>query len=70
MADFKAGDVVQLASGGPKMTIRWIEDSEAYCEWFAATENKGAKFALAQLVQVQPKKPLSADDMRRIARLA
>jgi uncharacterized protein YodC (DUF2158 family) len=29
-----AGDLVQLKSGGPTMTIRWIEDGEAFCEWF------------------------------------
>jgi len=47
--DFKAGDVVQLKSGGPKMTIRWIEDDEAYCEWFDGKKKLGDKFTLTSL---------------------
>ena len=31
----KAGDVVQLKSGGPKMTVGWVEDGEALCQWFS-----------------------------------
>ena len=30
----KAGDIVTLKSGGPKMTVAWVEDGQAYCEWF------------------------------------
>jgi len=33
------------------MTIRWIEDGEAYCEWFDGKKNLGAKFALPQLTK-------------------
>ncbi len=49
MAEFSSGDVVQLKSGGPSMTIRWVEDNEAYCEWFDGASNKGAKFSINQL---------------------
>lgn len=32
---FSAGDVVQLKSGGPRMTILWIDDNgNATCSWF------------------------------------
>lgn len=49
----KAGDVVELKSSGPKMTIRWVENDEAYCEWFAdKNELKGAKYLLVQLCPV------------------
>ncbi len=36
MSDFKVGDVVVLKSGGPEMTIDYIDDSrsEAKCVWF------------------------------------
>jgi uncharacterized protein YodC (DUF2158 family) len=39
MADeFKARSVVQLKSGGPLMTVAWVQDElstgSAYCEWF------------------------------------
>lgn len=45
----KPGAVVQLKSGGPKMTIKWVESSDAYCEWFSGAEVRGAKFSIAQL---------------------
>ena len=33
------------------MTVKWIEEGSAYCEWFTKTEElKGAKFAVAQLI--------------------
>jgi uncharacterized protein YodC (DUF2158 family) len=52
MSAFQSGDVVQLKSGGPRMTIKFIEDGEADCEWFAGTDAKGARFELAQLVAI------------------
>ncbi len=54
MADLVAGDVVKLKSGGPLMTVKWVEDSEAYCEWFDKTVNKGAKFSVVQLAKTGP----------------
>ena len=49
MATLKSGDVVRLKSGGSLMTIKVIELDEAYCEWFAKEEVKGASFAISQL---------------------
>ena len=51
---FKAGDVVRLKSGGPKMTILWIEDEygvmTASCQWFdSKNELKDAKFRPSSL---------------------
>ena len=45
----KAGDEVVLKSGGPKMTIKFIEKDEAYCEWFAQGKVSGHGFPLAML---------------------
>jgi|ThiBiot_500_biof_2_1041547.scaffolds.fasta_scaffold06636_3 uncharacterized protein YodC (DUF2158 family) len=34
------------------MTVRWVEDDEAYCEWFDKNENKGANFRVNQLTVI------------------
>ena len=53
MAEFKVGDIVQLKSGGPKMTIDIVlGDGELKCQWFAGDELQEARFdpAVIQLV--------------------
>lgn len=45
------GDVVYLRSGGPNMTIRWINAGEANCEWFDSNSIKNATFVLTSLVK-------------------
>ena len=35
MAELKVGDVVQLKSGGPHLTIYQVEAEIAYCIWFS-----------------------------------
>lgn len=47
----QAGDVVHLKSGGPDMTIKWVRDDEAWCQWFVNGEVKGQKFSLASLAK-------------------
>jgi len=35
MSEFKIGDIVQLKSGGPKMTVIEVrEENEILCTWF------------------------------------
>lgn len=55
---FQAGDVVQLKSGGPVMTVRWAEEDlgsmTVYCDWFEKTKQMGAKFMPAQLQRIDP----------------
>jgi uncharacterized protein YodC (DUF2158 family) len=48
--DFKAGDVVNLKSGGLAMTIVWVKDGAAWCEWFdSESKPQGRKFSLVVL---------------------
>ena len=57
MADFKVGDIVQLRSGGPKMTV--VEEvnhlmmgvrPSALCNWFAGSKNEQKAFPPAALI--------------------
>jgi len=55
--DFKAGDVVVLKSGGPKMTIEKIgpknsnnEEIVAHCVWFENNQPKEDRFNPATLM--------------------
>jgi uncharacterized protein YodC (DUF2158 family) len=33
-ATFNPGDVVELKSGSPKMTIAFVDDNHAFCNWY------------------------------------
>ena len=46
---FTKGDVVVLKSGGPKMTIKFIEKGEAACSWFEGAKVSEASFDLEML---------------------
>lgn len=39
--DFKIGDVVTLKSGGPKMTVYFLDSSKdyIYCTWHSVSED-------------------------------
>jgi len=58
--DFKAGDVVQLKSGGPRMTIENIDnyafseqpEMKAKCTSFEKTVHKEDLFALVTLSKI------------------
>ena len=54
MADeIKAGDTVQLKSGGPVMTADWVGDNygviSAGCTWFTGTPKEGTLFPVTSL---------------------
>lgn len=51
MSKFNPGDVVELKSGGPKMTVQGysavgpgVPTPEVRCKWFVNTEAKSDKF--------------------------
>lgn len=56
MAELKAGDTVQLKSGGPVMTIDQIAtksgrpDPHAWCQWFEKTKLSTGVFPVSSLV--------------------
>ena len=54
MDDLKPGDVVQLKSGGPKMTYEGRSEmlGDAICCWFVGTEMKRKGFTHAALERV------------------
>jgi uncharacterized protein YodC (DUF2158 family) len=56
--DFQPGDVVQLKSGGPKMTIDHTYTNAynirgAWCTWFDGDNPKGKWYPLTSLTKVQ-----------------
>jgi|HubBroStandDraft_4_1064222.scaffolds.fasta_scaffold253563_1 uncharacterized protein YodC (DUF2158 family) len=61
MADIHAGDVVQLKSGGPKMTVERVgllphftdDVQRAYCRWFMVDEPKEGAFPAHMLMVVK-----------------
>jgi uncharacterized protein YodC (DUF2158 family) len=48
--EFKPGDVVQLKSGGPPMTIQAINGDSATCVWFEKTKEHRSVFATVLLL--------------------
>ena len=57
MAKWKDGDVVQLASGGPKMTVGGKDPNSTTivkCLWFVNGEAKSGMFAEDSLVKATP----------------
>jgi len=52
---FQEGDLVQLKSGGPRMTVEGYEDGLVVCVWFEGNNRKSNVFKEATLkMWVQP----------------
>ncbi|WP_202909586.1 YodC family protein [Alkalilacustris brevis] len=49
MAEVKPGDVVQLKSGGPAMTVSKVEGDICHCAWFIGSDLKHGMFSAATL---------------------
>jgi len=73
---FKMGDIVQLKSGGPPMTVRSIEaiNGECLCEWFGGGHAlKTHRFLSETLKRAEVSEELSladriAEARKRVAR--
>lgn len=54
--EIKAGDIVYLKSGGPKMTVvsTYVDDSMAECAWFDQNRAEGASFPMEALTKKDP----------------
>jgi len=52
--NFQPGDVVQLKSGGPKMTVESLDQpkGEAYCSWFEGGKKQGSWIKMPALMKV------------------
>jgi len=55
MPDLKAGSVVQLKSGGPKMTYSGEkdEDGQLYCQWFVNDKLQTGYFISDMLIVLE-----------------
>jgi uncharacterized protein YodC (DUF2158 family) len=55
---FKKGDVVQLKSGGPWMTIEEVDQDDVSCAWFLNNELKRDEFEAETLEIVNTDKKI------------
>ncbi len=56
MVKFNQGDIVQLKSGGPKMTVKTDSDSydtDVYCQWFAGNKLNAGSFSPETLIKIK-----------------
>lgn len=52
--ELKIGDIVELKSGGPKMTIEDITSDIATCRWFKGNDLCSKNFLVALLTRRNP----------------
>jgi len=54
MEDFEIGDVVQLRSGGPKITVHGlVSDGDVVCQWFEGNEVHKESFPKEALKKIE-----------------
>lgn len=59
-APFKIGDIVQLKSGGPKMTVTHIPTGDkdiVHTSWFAGSKKESGAFPVQALIPVSDEQP-------------
>jgi uncharacterized protein YodC (DUF2158 family) len=49
----KLGDVVQLKSSGPPMTVRRVDGSDVYCVWFIGNKMETGVFQMETLSKLK-----------------
>lgn len=55
MEEFKIGDVVYLKSGGPAMTVSYVEDNSVEAQWFDEKNKVDFKnFPKATITKTKP----------------
>lgn len=52
----KIGDIVQLKSGGPKMTVILITGDTVHTSWFAGQKNEKAMFHRDAVIPAEDEK--------------
>lgn len=68
----KVGDIVELKSGGPKMTVAAVKAERAFCIWFNRRddyhEEQTGEFFVETLKSLQPRvhapQPVATQDER------
>ncbi len=54
---YKIGDIVQLKSGGPKMTVKGDHsDGEIHCQWFSGSKLSDGWFPAESVQKVEEPK--------------
>jgi uncharacterized protein YodC (DUF2158 family) len=53
------GDIVQLKSGGPNMTVAVLTGTSVRCKWFAGAKLEDGHFDMEMLQAPEPKKGAS-----------
>lgn len=68
MAEFKPSDVVQVISGGPRMTITSVGESmgemTAWCVWFDGTKQMNGAFPVTAIKHSPEPQPASYNPRR------
>lgn len=54
---FAVGDIVQLKSNGPRMTVTGVEGQTVYCTWFSPAGKQSGDFPAGALVKPPDPKP-------------
>jgi uncharacterized protein YodC (DUF2158 family) len=52
MGELKIGDIVQLKSGSPKMTVMQLIKDDIYCIWHDGSDFRNKVFPIATLQKI------------------